>query len=94
MKGTIEFKLDGLKIEIRGKTMQLHKLEKLMLIDAMARALELDKEEQVVCGMTVMLGGIDKVLGNHCIEETRIDVSQIEKFLKQKGKQEDETDSH
>lgn len=94
MKGTIEFKLDGLNIEIRGKTTHLHKLEKLTLIDAMARALELDKEERVVCGSVVMLGGIDKVLGDHCIEETRIDVSQIAEFLRQKGKQENETDSH
>ena len=94
MKGEITIKFNGIDdITVAVKTAPLHKLEKLILIDALCESLRLsDDEERLVAGLTIAVGGLKAVSGVPA-EHLRIDVNALKEALR-KDKNNNETDAH
>lgn len=85
MKGTIKFDVDGLMIGVHKNMTNLHKMEKLILLDSMAEVLELDAEERLIIGLTVATGGLKNYAGELDISKIEIDASKIKEMLKREG---------
>lgn len=78
MRGTIEFKVDGAKIECHVKMSGRSHFDNLMLIESMAEALGLDSLEKKMVGLVLAAGGIEKLVGAE-VDKTLIDLSALKK---------------
>ena len=84
MKGEIVIKTTGIgDVTVAVKTTPLHKLEKLILIDALCESLRIDgdDDERAVIGLTIATGGLKAVSGIPS-EQFAIDVTALKKELK------------
>lgn len=83
MKGKIVIETSGIDdIAIAVKTTPLHKLEKLVLVDAFCEALRFaDDEERVIVGLTIASGGL-KALSGVPVEQFEIDVAALKDALR------------
>lgn len=94
MKGEITLKFNGIDdITVAVKTTPLHKLEKLILIDALCESLRLENsEERFVIGTTIAVGGMKAVSGENS-KVLEIDMKALRDALR-KDKNNNETDAH
>lgn len=83
MKGEITIKFNHLDdITVAVKASRLHKLEKLILIDALVESLRLtDDEERIVAGLTIAVGGLKAVSGVPA-ERLEIDMNALKDALR------------
>lgn len=83
MKGKIVIEAnEGLSVNVLVKMTPLHKMEKLVLIDALCESLQLaDAEERTIIGLTIAAGGLSAVAGTPA-QQFAIDVTALKKELK------------
>ena len=92
MKGTIEIKVIGVRdIAVHRKMSAMTGFDKAIIMDALARALELDESDRLTIGALIAVGGFGTLSGV-APEQVRIDMDQINKMRK-KGNTQNETDA-
>lgn len=77
MKAAIEIRVDGQNIECHVKANRLDPGDRLLLVDAMVRALRIDSAERTAVGLAIAAGGVSAI--GATVDETVIDVSAIKK---------------
>lgn len=64
MEGTIKIIADKQSISFDMEMSRISKMDKLIIFDAMAKALSLDEEQRTVIGATIAIGGMGAVIGS------------------------------
>lgn len=83
MKGTIKIEANGrsdLSIEMNMRSISM--LDRLVIIDALANAFELNKEDRTIFGATIAVGGLKEVAGKGP-DIVKIDMGLLDKFRRE-----------